>query len=347
MSARLWRRTALALCAIVAALAAAAQAETATKSPPSPEPRQKQPPMSEPAPPPLDADVGTTLEPAPDPEITATDPAPPPPQAPALWRFQDADSTLYVFGSIHEVPIGTAWRRPAFDAAFEEAEVVFFETSVLPARIARAGLLITVLTHGSNGRPLSEALPEGLRTAYHAFLARHNLNAADFDRFQPWHAAFLVVGRSIQGTGVIIVPGVESAMEPLALRRNKDVRYFETLEFQLRLFADLSFEEQLILLQDAVYGVEQHRAQYDALVESWLSADLAALEQVMSIIFPARPAVMRRNLLEMRNHAWAETLDAWMAGEGVALVIVGAGHLVGPENLIALLEARGYASERR
>ena len=37
--------------------------------------------------------------------------------SPAMWKVADADTTIYLFGTIHLLPKGTAWRSAAFDKA--------------------------------------------------------------------------------------------------------------------------------------------------------------------------------------------------------------------------------------
>jgi uncharacterized protein YbaP (TraB family) len=51
-------------------------------------------------------------------------------------------------------------------------------------------------------------------------------------------------------------------------------------------------------------------------------------------------------LLADRNDAWVEVLDRELQGAGVDFVAVGAGHVIGPEGLVAQLRARGYTVER-
>jgi len=51
-------------------------------------------------------------------------------------------------------------------------------------------------------------------------------------------------------------------------------------------------------------------------------------------------------LLRRRNLAWADRLQAQMAGSGVELVNVGALHMVGPDSLPRLMAERGYTVRR-
>ena len=41
---------------------------------------------------------------------------------PPLWVVKDADSTVYLFGTIHYLRPGTAWGSDKVDAAFAEAD---------------------------------------------------------------------------------------------------------------------------------------------------------------------------------------------------------------------------------
>ena len=51
-------------------------------------------------------------------------------------------------------------------------------------------------------------------------------------------------------------------------------------------------------------------------------------------------------LLDDRNAAWARTLKARLAVPGTSLFAAGAGHFVGPNSLIARLQALGVRVER-
>jgi hypothetical protein len=52
-----------------------------------------------------------------------------------------------------------------------------------------------------------------------------------------------------------------------------------------------------------------------------------------------------QGLIRQRNLNWAQTLRKRMAGRGTTLVVVGVGHLIGPDGLPALLRAQGFAVE--
>ena len=52
-------------------------------------------------------------------------------------------------------------------------------------------------------------------------------------------------------------------------------------------------------------------------------------------------------LMARRNRAWVERIEALTYRNHDVLVIVGAGHLVGPENLIQLLEEKNYTPVQR
>ena len=54
------------------------------------------------------------------------------PQAahPALWTVADADTTVYLFGTIHLLPEKYRWRTPAFDQAVAGSNQLMVETIV-------------------------------------------------------------------------------------------------------------------------------------------------------------------------------------------------------------------------
>ena len=47
--------------------------------------------------------------------------------APALWVVRDADSEIYLFGTLHALSPQARWRTPAYDQAMARADTVWFE----------------------------------------------------------------------------------------------------------------------------------------------------------------------------------------------------------------------------
>jgi uncharacterized protein len=84
----------------------------------------------------------------------------------------------------------------------------------------------------------------------------------------------------------------------------------------------------------------------DALVGAWLKGDMEALEQFMHEAFVDFPE-SHEVLIAARNRRWAGTIETLLTTAGSAFVVVGAAHLVGPDNVLELLEARGYAVTRQ
>ena len=50
-------------------------------------------------------------------------------------------------------------------------------------------------------------------------------------------------------------------------------------------------------------------------------------------------------LIQRRNAAWTRAIAERLAGSGETVIVVGAGHLVGPDSVPALLRARGIKVE--
>jgi uncharacterized protein len=58
-------------------------------------------------------------------------------------------------------------------------------------------------------------------------------------------------------------------------------------------------------------------------------------------------AQLYQRLLVERNKNWLPKLEALFARKSAAFVVVGAAHLVGPDGLVAMLKAKGYAVEQQ
>jgi uncharacterized protein len=82
-----------------------------------------------------------------------------------------------------------------------------------------------------------------------------------------------------------------------------------------------------------------------ATVDAWARGDLDALAALIARDAGDAPGA-HQLLLVKRNRKWADWVALRLERPGTVLVAVGAGHLAGPDSLIALLGARGIRVER-
>jgi len=262
--------------------------------------------------------------------------------APAMWRVSDRDSQVYLFGTLHALKPSQAWRTPLYDAVLARAGTVWFEADMQSGDPDTIRLLVQ--RYGVDpDRPLSRKLaPSDLGA-----LARQT-DLSRVDHLRPWAAALMLSMQPALAKGASVEKGADLTITRAARAESKQIRAFETLEDQARMFAGLPEDSEVRYLADVVR--ERGRGprlrlpfKPQSLEDAWLAGTLGAgqIEQMRA----ENPALYDA-FLKRRNEAWADKLTAEMAGAGVELVNVGAFHMLGPDGLPALLAARGFRVER-
>lgn len=262
--------------------------------------------------------------------------------APAMWRVSDGDSEVYLFGTLHALKPSLKWRTPLYDSVLARAGTVWFEADMQSGDPDTLRLLVQ--RYGSDpDRPLSRKLaPSDLGA-----LARQT-DLARVDHLRPWAAALMLSMKPALARGASVDKGADLTITRAARAESKQIRAFETLEDQARMFASLPEGSEVRYLTDVIR--ERSRGprlrlpfQPATLEAAWLAGDLGPAQ--LGAMKTENPALYDA-FLRRRNEAWVGKLAAEMAGSGVALVNVGALHLVGADGLPALLAVRGFKVER-
>jgi uncharacterized protein YbaP (TraB family) len=262
---------------------------------------------------------------------------------PALWVIRDEDSTLYLLGTVHVLKPDTVWRTPAIDAALASADELWIEVETDDA----AALAPLVRRHGRDPeRPLSSKLTADQKARLDAAAVAMGASSADFEPLRPWLAGLQLSMGPLMQVGYDPASGVEARLKALAREAGKPVRTLETLEQQIGFFADLPADAELAFLLSALDEVDSGPAMLDALVAAWSAGDVEALDALMVDQMAAEYPTLYDALLVRRNRNWAGQIQTLLAGEGVAVIAVGAAHLVGDDSVQAQLASRGLRVER-
>lgn len=266
---------------------------------------------------------------------------------PALWRLSDADSTVWIFGSIHLLYPDMEWRFAALDQAFAEVDIVYFESRLGESLESALQARVYAIAFNAPGVTLSDQLSPDGRARLARVATRLGVSPTMLDTLKPWMAFWSLTTLVYQAEGAVTESGVDPTLHAEAVAAGKEIRAFEDIEDVMRYLTDYSEADQIAILELSLRQIEEKPETPRALIEAWSAGDMERIGALVLDDIDDAPAAFYERLFRERNVAWAEQIDAFMAGSGDALIVVGAGHMVGPDSLILLLEARGHAVERR
>lgn len=262
---------------------------------------------------------------------------------PALWRAHDADTEVFLFGGVHVLKPGTPWLDADLAARFDRAGRIYMEIAPADrAEAQQAALRLGLLTPPES---LETRLPADLSARMARELSRLGLPDAAAQHLRPWLASTMLTLLELRRLGYQADAGVEATLATRA--GDRPIVALERPEDGLAGLAALGPADEARLAAISLAEIETLDAGMARVVSAWLAGDLDALEGAVILEQFAGLPELRRALIAERNRRWADTLvrDAF-ARPGVAFVAVGAGHLLGPDSLVRMLEARGIAVER-
>ncbi|MFP4519996.1 MAG: TraB/GumN family protein [Oceanicaulis sp.] len=271
---------------------------------------------------------------------------------PALWSISDSDSTVYLFGTVHFLPPELAWRSEAVDAALADAEIVYLETDALsPEAQAQMQRLIPQLGLNPPGTALTGLISDAALDDLAVVAGRLDLTpealAAQIDPLKPWLASLMLAVRQIEAAGYDPQSGVEAKVTAAAQAAGKEFGYFETLEEQLRFFADLPLDVQIADFEVGLDQMVEEPELLSEMVQAWAVGDTRTLDAAFNGAMRDSSAELYDAIIVQRNRNWVPQIEAALASDRDVFVAVGAGHLPGEDGVIALLQAKGHAVTRR
>jgi len=264
---------------------------------------------------------------------------------PAIWVVHGKNnSTVYLFGTVHTLRPNAVWKTPKVEQALGESQELWLEIADIDNQAAAIPLI------QKYGLDLKQPLSAKLDDAYKAKLAAAaktiGYPPAVLDRMQPWLAGLTLTMAPLVKAGYDPKSGVDLMLKAAATQKGEPVKGFETMEQQIRYFADLSPELQIAFLKDTLDDYEKATTQLDRIEKSWEAGDVKAISRAMNSDLKAKAPALYDLLLVQRNKAFARQIEAKLQSPGVAFVAVGAAHLAGPDSVQAQLAKDGVKAQR-
>ena len=150
----------------------------------------------------------------------------------------------------------------------------------------------------------------------------------------------------LQRLGFNPLYGIDLHFYTKAKADEKELAYLESIEYQLSLLGKMNAQDQKSFLTQTLKDLDISAQLADDMMEAWQNGEADDLYALLFKSFEDHPGIEDR-LLTRRNEDWLPQIEKWLKTPKITMVIVGAGHLVGPEGLVELLKQKGYEVKQK
>jgi len=258
-----------------------------------------------------------------------------------LWKVESEVNTVYILGSIHLMKPESYPLSSTFEDVFNKSDVLVLEADLDSFSNPEVQTMMLGASFYQDGASLQKNLTKETYNLARAEASEMGLNIDNFDRFKPWAFAVSLLTLKLKQMGFDEQYGIDNYFFRKAKEADKAVIGLETAEFQLSLFADMSDDEQDRMLRQMLNDLNVLEEDMAEMLKFWEVGDAENLGKVLLESFNGFPDLMEKMISE-RNNNWLHQIEAYLGQDKTYMIVVGAGHLLGDEGVIRLLEREGY-----
>jgi len=257
-----------------------------------------------------------------------------------VWKGTGPDgATLYLGGSMHALQ-STDYPLPnAYNRAFSASSQLVFEDD------PKAGLQAAKALVRAGTYPRSDSLKNHVDPRTYEYMRRFfaliNVPEDKFAKIRPWLIDVMLLSPSFENWQL----GIERFLARRAKANSKSVSGLESPKEHNAVFVDLTDREAEALLLILFINAGRGESRGSKIVDAWRHGDADTIDRMSRESFSDFPLLGKR-LIYVRNRNWIPRIEGYLRSGKTCFVVVGAGHMGGPDGLLALLRARGYTVEQ-
>ena len=259
-----------------------------------------------------------------------------------LWKATGARGSVYLVGSVHLLTKDYYPLSASLEAAFEDSDLLVEEVDF--AEMLKPETQVQTMARGllPAGQSLDKVVSADTLSLVSQRVSALGMPIEPLKRFKPWSLALMLLGLEWQKAGFDPALGLDRHFYDQARSQGKAVKGLETVAFQLSRFDEMNNEQQERLLVQSLKELDTQRSAVAVLADAWKAGDVATIEGIVLQELKLETRLYERLLVD-RNRMWLPQIESLFERARPAFIVVGAAHLVGPDGLLAMLTAKGYA----
>ena len=253
-----------------------------------------------------------------------------------LWKISGngLKQPSYMFGTFHLLCKDDIKFSNNLQTALKESNEVYFEMDLDDPATTLGGMFFMNM----KDKTLKDLYTrQELEKVTIFFKDSLKMNLSFFNKMKPMLLEALLYPRMMPCK---TPSGVEIELMAIAKKEKKEIKGFETIEFQSSVFDSIPYEVQAKALLKDIDSTEQYKVYFNNMVNIYKNQETVKLVQLMADT-SFNGGENDDVLLKNRNINWVKQLKSILKENNIFMG-VGAAHLFGTSGLIYLLRKEGY-----
>lgn len=267
----------------------------------------------------------------------------------AFWQVSDDNNTVYLLGSIHVTDDSIYPLSKDILNAFVATKGLIVEANTLVVN-PEDSVYIQQIMMLEGDVTIDTLLSEETYKAYVEKVATLGITPEVYNKLKPWYAGMLLQSTNMASASYSGAMGIDMYFQYLAYG-HMPIMEVEGIKYQIDLFDSFSPALQEGFLLSALSGQEESNDMIAQMLAAWKSGDTKTLE---TLLFSEEEMTdiekeFSEKLWNERNKHMTTYVESLLSDEANQdyFFVVGAGHMLNDNGIIAELIARGYKVERK
>ncbi len=257
------------------------------------------------------------------------------------WKVTSGPATIYLLGSIHVARADLYPLDPRIEQAFSASDVLVVEVDLTKVNQFNVALKMQKL----GTYPAGDSLDRHVSAEILRKLEKHApgglYSASTLKHFRPWLVAMTILQTKLAKLGYDPEHGLDNHFMDQA-KESKDIVGLETIDEQIEMFTGMPEATQVLMLEQTLDDLDEIEPTMKLVLDAWRRGDPKAVDE--ELIAPMRTPELQpvfEQMFSARNRRWDQALAKYAKSDRTYFVVVGAGHLVGKDSVVDLLQRRG------
>jgi uncharacterized protein YbaP (TraB family) len=263
----------------------------------------------------------------------------------SIWTVQKGASITYLGGTCHLLRQSDFPLPKEFYTAYNASDILIFETDLSKLKDPPTQQLLMSTAMYTDGSTIQSHLSAQTYNSLKEYCDANGIPLEAISRFKPSIVVVTITAMELMKLGVT-EDGVDSFFYRQAINDKKIIQRLETVDEQIQFLVGMGEGNEDAFVRHSIKDLKSIKQNYENLVDAWKKGDVNKLNELMVAELETRMPKLYKALITDRNEKWLQSIDTFQKTPQKEFILVGVGHLVGPDGIVEVLRQKGYKVEK-